>query len=151
MQTTLRALWRQPAALRQAIARVGEPGPHHVPLRPEALEHVLETLVTNAGDALAGERAGWIGIRTERRGERVRIVVSDDGVGMAPEILRRAFDPFFTTKPVGRGTGLGLPVARGLVESAGGTLWLESAPGSGTRAVIELPDAASRAGAPTAP
>jgi signal transduction histidine kinase len=59
---------------------------------------------------------------------------------MTPEILGRAFDPFFTTKPQGRGRGLGLSVARGLVQASGGTLVLESAPGAGTRAVLELPE-----------
>jgi signal transduction histidine kinase len=60
---------------------------------------------------------------------------------MGPEILRRAFDPFFTTKPSGAGAGLGLAVARGIVEANGGSLRLESAPGAGTTAVVELPDA----------
>jgi signal transduction histidine kinase len=64
---------------------------------------------------------------------------------MAPEVLRRAFDPFFTTKPEGQGSGLGLAVARGLVEGHGGALWLESAPGQGTRAILELPEAAPQA------
>jgi signal transduction histidine kinase len=52
---------------------------------------------------------------------------------MPPEVLRRAFDPFFTTKPFGRGSGLGLPVARGLVKGASGNFWLESALRRGRR------------------
>jgi signal transduction histidine kinase len=112
-----------------------------VPLRADALEQVIETLLRNASDAIPAGRDGHIEIRAERRNGAVRIVVSDDGDGMPPEILRRVFDPFFTTKPQGRGTGLGLPVARGLVEGAGGAVWLESQPGAGTRAVVELPEA----------
>jgi signal transduction histidine kinase len=137
-----KVLDRQPASVRAAIERVGDEAREvRVALRPEALEHVLETVVANAADALPEVRKGWIAIRTELRDGSVRITVADDGVGMPADVLRRAFDPFFTTKPFGRGTGLGLPVARGLVESAGGTLWLESEPGAGTRAVIELPEA----------
>ena len=63
----------------------------------------------------------------------------DDGAGMPPEVLRRAFEPFFTTRPDARGRGLGLAISRGVVEGSGGALWLESEPGKGTRAVLELP------------
>jgi signal transduction histidine kinase len=134
---------RQPASVRAAIERIGDPRDARAALRPEALENVLETIVANAADALPEGRKGRIAIRTELLDGSVRITVADDGVGMPADVLRRAFDPFFTTKPFGRGSGLGLPVARGLVESAGGALWLESEPGAGTRAVIELPEAPS--------
>ncbi len=136
---------RQPPGVRDAIQRSGDAGDVRVALHPEAFEHVLETLLANAADALPDGGTGRIAIRTERREGSVRITVSDDGVGMPADVLRRAFDPFFTTKPFGRGSGLGLPVARGLVESAGGALWLESEPGAGTRAVFELPEAAAGA------
>jgi signal transduction histidine kinase len=109
--------------------------------RRESLEQILAGLLANAADAIPRGREGRIEIRVERAGGKVRIAVSDDGAGMAPEVLRRAFDPFFTTKPDGSGTGLGLPVARGLVEAHGGSLRLESAPGAGTTAVVELPEA----------
>jgi signal transduction histidine kinase len=111
-----------------------------VRLRPDALEGAIETLLRNAVDATPPESATSIEIRAERAHGRVRITVADPGVGMTPEILGRAFDPFFTTKPQGRGRGLGLSVARGLVQASGGTLVLESAPGAGTRAVLELPE-----------
>jgi signal transduction histidine kinase len=58
---------------------------------------------------------------------------------MSTDVMRRAFDPFFTTKPQGRGSGLGLPITRGLVEGIGGQIWLESEPGKGTLAVVEFP------------
>jgi CheY-like chemotaxis protein len=76
-----------------------------------------------------------------RRGREGRVVaeVIDNGVGIAPEILSRVFDPFFTTKPIGVGTGLGLPICRSIVEGFGGTMVLESAPGVGTTARVELP------------
>jgi len=63
-------------------------------------------------------------------------------VGMTEETLRRAFDPYFSTRPFGTGRGLGLAVSRGLVQSMRGDLRLESAPGRGTRATLELPLAA---------
>ena len=70
---------------------------------------------------------------------------SDSGVGMSAEVQRRIFEPFFTTKK--SGTGLGLPVARQIIEAHGGTLECESAPGEGTTFIVRLPsaDAASDA------
>jgi signal transduction histidine kinase len=73
-------------------------------------------------------------------GGRILVTVSDDGVGMPPEVARRVFEPFFTTKGEGQGSGLGLSVARALAESHGGELSLESQPGRGTRALLELPE-----------
>jgi signal transduction histidine kinase len=105
----------------------------------EGVAEVLGHLLANASDAVPEGRTGRVEARAERRGGIVRITIADDGLGMAPDVLRRAFDPFFTTKPQGRGCGLGLAVARGLVEGSGGALWLESAPGRGTRAILELP------------
>jgi CheY-like chemotaxis protein len=69
----------------------------------------------------------------------VRIVVADTGTGMNAATLARATEPFFTTKPQGRGTGLGLAMARGFVEASGGTLSIDSAPGQGTRVALTLP------------
>ncbi len=97
-------------------------------------------------EAMPEERAGRILVRAERLHDSVRISVVDDGVGMAPEVLRRAFEPFFTTRRAGHGMGLGLSVARGLVEGHGGTMWLESEPGVGTAAHVNLPDAPSQPG-----
>ncbi len=69
----------------------------------------------------------------------VIVVVEDNGVGMAPEVLARMFDPFFTTKPVGIGTGLGLSISRTIIEKMGGNLTVRSAPGQGTSIAITLP------------
>ena len=70
---------------------------------------------------------------------RVRIAVVDRGGGMTDEQLARAGEPFFTTKPAGKGTGLGLFVARSTAEQLGGTLTLMSAKDTGTTATMELP------------
>ena len=78
--------------------------------------------------------------RTEALGQPyLRIDVVDSGVGMSPEVLERAIDPFFTTKPPEEGTGMGLAMVHGIVTAMGGVFRLESAPGHGTVAVIELP------------
>jgi signal transduction histidine kinase len=108
--------------------------------RPEVLEQVLQTLLANAVDAVPAQRAGRIEIRAEQRPTGIRLTVTDDGVGMRPEVLERAFEPFFTTKPAGQGNGLGLSVSRGIVEVHGGALWLESTPERGTTAVVVLPE-----------
>jgi len=107
----------------------------------DAVVQVLVNLLVNAGDAIPeSRRDGCVSVHAERAA-KVRIVVEDNGTGMSAETLARAFEPFFSTKPFGSGTGLGLAVSRGLVEGLGGDLWLESEPGSATRALIELPAA----------
>jgi pimeloyl-ACP methyl ester carboxylesterase len=68
-----------------------------------------------------------------------RIDVRDEGEGIAPEHLERVFEPFFTTKPVGEGTGLGLPVADGIVRDHGGWIAVASARGVGTTFSVLLP------------
>lgn len=107
--------------------------------RADSLEEVLANLLANAADAIPPDRAGRIAVRAERVEGGVRISVADDGVGMGPEVLRCAFDPFFTTKRAGQGVGLGLAVARALVEGHSGSIRLESLPGAGTTAIVELP------------
>jgi signal transduction histidine kinase/CheY-like chemotaxis protein len=103
---------------------------------------VLVNLVVNAVQAIPAHRTdGKVFIAAEATGDRVRLVVEDNGSGMEPEVLRRAFEPFFTTKAFGSGSGLGLAVSRGLVVGLGGDLYLESEAGRGTRAVVELPAA----------
>ena len=64
----------------------------------------------------------------------MRIEVEDDGPGVAPAVRDRLFEPFVTTKDVGEGTGLGLAVCRGLVESAGGEIWRRRRATRGARA-----------------
>jgi two-component system, NtrC family, sensor kinase len=72
--------------------------------------------------------------------ERVALLeVKDEGEGITPENLERVFEPFFTTKPIGEGTGLGLPVAYGIVRDHGGWIAVDSQPGQGTRFVVHLP------------
>ena len=103
------------------------------------LQQVLVNLVVNGAQAVPEGRPGRVEVHGRGENGRVLLTVEDDGAGMTPEVLRRVFEPFFTTKPFGTGHGLGLSVSRGLVASLGGDLRLESEPGRGTRATIELP------------
>jgi two-component system sensor histidine kinase RegB len=71
----------------------------------------------------------------------VRLIIRDQGPGMPSEVLARAGEPFFTTKQPGQGMGLGLFLARSVIERLGGTLDIHSHPGEGTQAVVVLPAA----------
>jgi signal transduction histidine kinase len=74
-----------------------------------------------------------------RRGEgAVTVEVEDDGPGIDPALRDRLFEPFVTSKPAGRGTGLGLPISRRIVQEGGGSLEVRSEPGRGTCFVVKL-------------
>jgi PAS domain S-box-containing protein len=106
------------------------------------LEQVFLNLIVNAVQALTEgdyrEHEITVALRQEDP-ERVVVEISDTGPGIPPEILDRIFDPFFTTKALGIGTGLGLPICRGIVTGIGGHLDIESQVGNGTRARVTLP------------
>ncbi len=101
------------------------------------LQQVLMNLLLNAVDAMP--RGGTITVAARAVSGRVRIEVSDTGIGISPEHLDKIYDPFFTTKPRGQGTGLGLSVSYGIVKEHSGTLAAESSPGEGSRFIISLP------------
>ena len=109
------------------------------------LQQVLLNLLGNARQALERYKAnGRILVRTARidAEKRARIEISDNGPGIAEEILSRVFDPFFTTKPAGAGTGLGLAIVLGIVREHGGEVHVESSPGNGATFMIDLPASA---------
>ncbi|MBX3220345.1 MAG: HAMP domain-containing histidine kinase [Labilithrix sp.] len=112
-----------------------------VALSPQRLTQVLLNLLLNAGAALGGSAGGAVTVRAKKTGETVRIEVEDDGPGVPRDIAPRIFDPFVTTKDVGAGTGLGLAVCRGIVEGAGGRIFVDLAYDAGARFVVELPSA----------
>ncbi len=101
----------------------------------ELLKEVFFNLLLNGAQAQGGR--GALDVSFSREGDRWRISFSDSGPGIPPEIRPKVFEPFFTTKH--RGTGLGLAVARRLVEAHGGELRLEFPEGGGTTAVVMLP------------
>jgi two-component system, cell cycle sensor histidine kinase and response regulator CckA len=117
-------------------------GPGLVPVLADRaqLEQVLVNLAVNARDAMP--EGGTLAIAVGGVQSGVRITVVDDGAGMPEEVRERAFEPFFTTKDPGQGTGLGLATVHGIVTDSGGTVDIDSAPGSGTVVTIFLPGCA---------
>ena len=91
----------------------------------------------NAAQAIQGR--GRLSVRTLAlpRKDRIFVEIADSGPGIDPEVLPHIFEPFFTAKPEGQGTGLGLSLARDVVERHDGKITVDSQPGSGTRFLIE--------------
>jgi signal transduction histidine kinase len=114
--------------------------PATVSFDPELLRSSVENLLRNARESYGesdGEVELSLSVVAGRRGRRAVVSVRDRGSGLAPGSLEKAFDPFFTGKA--RGYGIGLPLARGFVEAAGGELGLSAREGGGAEARIELP------------
>lgn len=105
---------------------------------PEKIRQTLVNLIFNAADAIP-ESGGKIVLRTRKSGDMMEIQVQDSGSGISAEDLEKVFDPFFTTKDPGKGTGLGLAVCLGLVESLGGGIDVSSVEGQGTTVTVALP------------
>jgi two-component system NtrC family sensor kinase len=101
------------------------------------LSQVFLNLLLNAVQAISG--TGEVRIATRADRQAITVTVTDTGHGMPPEVQARIFEPFFTTREVGRGTGLGLTVARDVVQAHGGRIAVQSAPGAGTTFTIHLP------------
>jgi len=123
-----------------------------VTVDPTQLETAILNLGVNARDAMPN--GGKLTIETANvhldgsfssgddevaPGPYVMLAVSDEGVGMAPEIVKRVFDPFFTTKEVGQGTGLGLSMVHGFIKQSGGHVSIYSEKGRGTTVKLFLP------------
>jgi len=102
-----------------------------------ALVQAFVNLISNAVQAIE-QPGGTVRLAVAEAGGRVIVTVADDGVGMAPAVAARAFEPFFTTRG-GRGIGLGLATARGIVERHGGSIVIASEPGRGTTVTVSLP------------
>ena len=109
-----------------------------IDVNENGMRQVLLNLITNAVQAMPSGGELKIATSAPARG-RVRIEISDTGIGIPPQRLGRVFDPFFTTKAPGEGTGLGLYVVHTVVKNAGGSIEVRSTPGRGTTFVIDLP------------
>ncbi|PQV65466.1 PAS domain-containing protein [Abditibacterium utsteinense] len=110
------------------------------------LQQVFLNIINNAVQAVQSWRgSGEIRLSTQTStisgASAARVIIEDNGPGIAPEHLRRVFDPFFTTKPAGEGTGLGMSIALRVVSNHEGLIWAESRLGHGARFIIELPGA----------
>ena len=96
----------------------------------QAVSHVLENAI---------QAGGKISIRTWDEGDEVRVAIEDQGTGIEKKHLRRLFEPFFTTRGVGRGVGLGLTVAYGIVKRVAGEIDVASELGKGSTFTLRLP------------
>ena len=146
------------------IELVSAPGLWPVTIDPVQLESAVLNLAINARDAmpdggrltielsnaqLAEPYADWTEDVTP--GAYVLVAVSDNGKGMAPEVVQRAFEPFFTTKEPGQGSGLGLSMVYGFVRQSRGYVRLYSEPGHGTTVKLYLPRADQQPDSPEPP
>ena len=128
------------------------------------IEQVIMNLAVNARDAIASN--GTLRLATENVevddsfvathrgatiGPHVRVTVSDNGCGMAPDVLAHLFEPFYTTKQEGKGTGLGLATVNAIVKQSDGYVWVESTPGAGTSFMINFPRVSLDPGCAAAP
>jgi CheY-like chemotaxis protein len=166
-QPTLRRSMSLPLVVEESVRllRAALPGNAQVEFRcaadtpsvladPTQVVQMLLNLGTNAADAMDGQ-AGIINIGVEgialdaptrsdpnlKPGRYARIVVSDTGRGMDKAIQRQIFEPFFTTKPAGKGTGLGLAVVHGIMQTHEGAIVVRSEPGKGSRFELYFPPA----------
>jgi signal transduction histidine kinase len=117
--------------LRDGVTVVRDYGADVPPIEAYAgeLNRVWTNLIDNAVDAMDG--AGTLRVATRADGDGVVVEIADTGPGMPPEVADRAFEAFYTTKDVGKGTGLGLDIARRIVEDRhGGTITIDSRPGA---------------------
>ena len=101
------------------------------------MSQVLVNLITNAVYAMPN--GGDIFVITKSRDSQVSLIVRDTGSGMTPEVKSKIFEPFFTTKPVGQGTGLGLSVVQGIIDSHHGRIAVNTVLNKGTKFEIQLP------------
>jgi PAS domain S-box-containing protein len=126
-----------------------------VDCRRSDINKVLLNLIVNAAHAIEGAAKpgrGTITITSRSDGNHVCVDIADTGCGISAAVMPRIFDPFFTTKAVGKGTGQGLAIARGIMRSHGGELTVSSTLGEGATFTLKLPagvvTAATHAGSP---
>jgi two-component system cell cycle sensor histidine kinase/response regulator CckA len=138
------------------LALVTEPALWMVRVDPSSFDQVIMNLMVNARDAMP--EGGKASIETRNAtidaafarthlgavaGDYAMVAVTDSGTGMDKATLARIFDPFFTTKEKGKGTGLGLSTVFGIVQQAGGGVWVESEPGEGSTFRVYFPRVAA--------
>jgi signal transduction histidine kinase len=122
-----------------AVVRQFAPDVPMVQADLQQLRQLFLNLFTNASDAMPQGGTLTLQVRTDPPSQQLEIAISDTGMGIAAEDLPRVMEPFFTTKPEGRGTGLGLPICRRIVQEHQGALDIVSTVHQGTTVFITLP------------
>jgi len=113
------------------------------PVIDGGLQHAIVNLVKNAFDAMP--RGGTLTLTTRQDNGRVTVEIEDTGSGIPENVRERIFEPFFSTKPIHQGSGLGLIIAKEVVERSGGTIEFSSQAGAGTSFRIHVPIATDEA------
>jgi signal transduction histidine kinase len=132
-------LERAAAGVRGVDMTVVPRNPVHIRGDAAALEQLFANVLTNAAQASPNGRRTTVSMSADEP-EMVSVTISDQGIGMSPDVLARAGEPLFSTKP--EGTGLGLAIARRIAAAHGGTLSIASERGRGTSVTVRLPSAA---------
>jgi len=112
------------------------------------LQQVFMNIILNAVDAMNGKGRLVLATRANHEDGSIEISISDTGCGIPPENIEQVFNPFFTTKGVGHGTGLGLAVSYGIIQSHNGDISVSSDPGQGATFTISLPKPQARPAGP---
>jgi signal transduction histidine kinase/CheY-like chemotaxis protein len=146
LEQTLGMVRRQGALDSIRLEEIYASGLAPVEIDVPRIKQVFLNLINNAVYVMK-DRGGSLTIRSSASGDMVQVEVIDTGTGIAPEHLDRIFEPFFTTKPEVSGTGLGLSVSLGIVQSHGGTIEVKSEVGQGSTFTVKLP---TKPGAPIA-
>lgn len=102
------------------------------------LMQAILNLLSNAFDAVVGTKEPWVELKTEKLKDKIRIIITDSGSGIPIENAEKIMEPFFTTKPIGKGAGLGLSTAQGIIYDHQGDLYLDPK-SDNTRFIIEIP------------
>jgi signal transduction histidine kinase len=137
LEQVLAMVRRQGAFTTVSVSEVYAPDLPLVEMDVPRIKQVFLNVINNAIYAM--KDGGTLTIRTAAAGDAVRIAFEDTGPGIPSDVLGRIFDPFFTTKPEVSGTGLGLSVSLGIVQSHGGTIDVESTVGKGSTFTVTLP------------
>lgn len=143
IENTITLCWNQIKYKAELVREFGDLPP--VWCNPHKMGQVFMNIIVNAVHAIADH--GVIRIKTYAQGENAVIKISDNGIGIPEDVMKRMFEPFFTTKPVGIGTGLGLSIVYGIIKEHNGSINIQSRPFEETTFTISIPISEKQAGA----